>query len=160
MSTEDYFNEVEGLIRLTPEKLEEFKEAFALFDKNGDGTIDSHELVAVMRMMGYNPTDEEIQEMIDDADKDMSGSINFQEFIGLMRKKKSFEMTVEDIRQIFRVFDKDGNGFISTAEIKHVTSRLYMQFSNDELNEMVYEADLDGNGQIGFDEFYSIMITP
>ncbi len=50
--------------------------------------------------------------------------------------------------QAFRVFDKDGNGFVSSSELKFVMSRLDVHFTDDELNEMILEADIDGDGQV------------
>jgi len=50
--------------------------------------------------------------------------------------------------QAFRVFDKDGNGFVSSSELKFVMSRLDVHFTDDELNEMNLEADIDGDGQV------------
>jgi len=50
--------------------VEEFREAFSLFDKNGDGTISSTELGTVMRSLGQNPTENELQDMINEIDVD------------------------------------------------------------------------------------------
>ncbi|XP_059090628.1 calmodulin-A-like [Tigriopus californicus] len=142
---------------LTPEQIEEFKECFQMFDKDGDGTIDTTELGTVMRSLGQNPDEEEVEEMVDEADEDGSGSINFPEFIGLMMKKQQGSQTVDDIKQAFRVFDKDGNGYVSSTELKFVMSRLGVNFTDDELQEMVLEADIDGDGQVCFEEFYNMM---
>ena len=86
---------------LTKQELDEFKECFQMFDKDGDGTIDTTELGSVMRSLGQNPDMEEIEEMIDEADEDGSGSINFPEFVGLMLKKQNYGTTREEIKQVF-----------------------------------------------------------
>ena len=65
---------------LTEEKVENFKEMFQMFDKDGDGTISTKELGAVLRSLGLNPGQEEIDEMIEEADRDNSGAIDFREF--------------------------------------------------------------------------------
>ena len=57
------------------------------------------------------------------------------------------------------MFDKDGNGFVSSSELKFVMSRLGVNFTDDELNEMVLEADIDGDGQVCFEEFYNMMMA-
>eukprot|EP00095_Tigriopus_kingsejongensis_P012297 snap_masked-scaffold324_size206069-processed-gene-1.14 protein:Tk12297 transcript:snap_masked-scaffold324_size206069-processed-gene-1.14-mRNA-1 annotation:"PREDICTED: calmodulin-like" len=142
---------------LTDEQILEFKECFQMFDKDGDGTIDTTELGTVMRSLGQNPDEEEIEEMVDEADEDGSGSINFPEFIGLMMKKQQGGQTKDEIKQAFRVFDKDGNGYVSSTELKFVMSRLGVNFTDDELQEMVLEADIDGDGQVCFEEFYNMM---
>ena len=62
---------------ITAEQQTEYREAFALFDKNGDGTITVNELGTVMRSLGNNPTDGELQDMINWIDKDASGVVKF-----------------------------------------------------------------------------------
>lgn len=85
---------------MTKEQLAEFMECFRMFDKDGDGTIDTKELGAVMRSLGQFPDMEEIEEMVDEADEDGSGSINFQEFVGLMLKRQEGGQTREEIKQV------------------------------------------------------------
>ena len=69
------------------EQIAEFKEAFSLFDKDGDGTITTKELGTVMRSLGQNPTEAELQDMINEVDADGHGTIDFPEFLTLMARK-------------------------------------------------------------------------
>ena len=69
---------------LTEEQIAEFKEAFSLFDKDGDGTITTKELGTVMRSLGKNPTEDELQSLVKQADADGNGTIDFPEFIAFM----------------------------------------------------------------------------
>ena len=59
-----------------------------------------------------------------------------------MVKREREKETVEDLKQAFRVFDKDGSGYVSSSELKMVMSKLGVDFTDDELNEMVLEADI------------------
>ena len=63
------------------EQISEFKEAFALFDKDGDGTITLDELRTVMQSLGQAPTDQELIDMIKEVDADGNNEIDFDEFL-------------------------------------------------------------------------------
>uniref|UniRef100_A0A7I4ASK6 EF-hand domain-containing protein n=1 Tax=Physcomitrium patens TaxID=3218 RepID=A0A7I4ASK6_PHYPA len=102
---------------LTEEQIAEFKEAFSLFDKDGDGSITTKELGTVMRSLGQNPTEAELQDMINEVDADGNGTIDFPEFLNLMARKMKDTDSEEELKEAFKVFDKDQNGFISAAEV-------------------------------------------
>jgi calmodulin len=142
---------------LSQEQIAEFKEAFALFDKDGDGTITMTELGIVMKSLGQNPTDTELRDMISEVDSDGNGEIDFNEFLSLMARKMKSSDSEEDIREAFKVFDKDGNGFIDASELKHVMTNLGEKLTEEEVNEMIKEADTDGDGQINYEEFVKMM---
>ncbi|KAJ1686736.1 hypothetical protein LUZ63_018126 [Rhynchospora breviuscula] len=144
---------------LSHEQIAEFKEAFSLFDKDGDGTITTRELGTVMRALSQNPTEAELQEMIKEVDADGSGTVDFNEFLTLMAHKLKDKESEDELREAFRVFDKDQNGFISGAELRHVMTNLGEKLTDEEVQEMVREADTDGDGQINYDEFVKVMIA-
>merc|ERR1712098_962865 len=100
------------------------KEAFSLFDKDGDGTITTKELGTVMRSLGQNPTEAELQDMINEVDADGNGTIDFPEVLSLMARKMKDTATEEELIEAFKVFDRDGNGFFSPAELRHVMTNL------------------------------------
>lgn len=77
--------------QLTEEQIAEFKEAFSLFDKDGDGTITTKELGTVMRSLGQNPTEAELQDMINEVDAD-----------GKLKKKKKGKKNLRERKGIFR----------------------------------------------------------
>jgi calmodulin len=72
--------------QLSEEQISEFKEAFSLFDRDGDGTITTFELGTVMRSLGQNPTEAELQDMINEVDADGNGTIDFPEFLTMMAR--------------------------------------------------------------------------
>ncbi|KAJ3933046.1 MAG: calmodulin-like protein [Lentinula lateritia] len=145
--------------QLSEEQINEFKEAFSLFDKDGDGTITTLELGTVMRSLGQNPTDAELQDMINEVDVDGDGTINFDEFLSMMKKKFKDTDNEEEIRQAFQVFDKDGNGMISAKELKAVMESLGENLSDKEVDAMMLEADQDGDGNINYEEFVDMMLS-
>uniref|UniRef100_A0A5G2QWK6 Calmodulin 3 n=1 Tax=Sus scrofa TaxID=9823 RepID=A0A5G2QWK6_PIG len=137
-----------------------FKEAFSLFDKDGDGTITTKELGTVMRSLGQNPTEAELQDMINEVDADGNGTIDFPEFLTMMARKMKDTDSEEEIREAFRVFDKDGNGYISAAELRHVMTNLGEKLTDEEVDEMIREADIDGDGQVNYEVTASPVLGP
>jgi uncharacterized protein YneF (UPF0154 family) len=93
---------------------------------DGDGTITTKELGTVMRSLGQNPTEAELQDMINEVDADGNGTIDFPEFLTMMARKMRDTDSEEEIKEAFKVFDKDGNGYISAAELRHVMTNLGM----------------------------------
>ncbi|VAH41965.1 unnamed protein product [Triticum turgidum subsp. durum] len=144
--------------QLTDDQIAEFKEAFSLFDKDGDGCITTKELGTVMRSLGQNPTEAELQDMINEVDADGNGTIDFPEFLNLMARKMKDTDSEEELKEAFRVFDKDQNGFISAAELRHVMTNLGEKLTDEEVDEMIREADVDGDGQINYEEFVKVMM--
>ena len=130
-----------------------------MFDKAGDETITTNELGTVMRSLGQNPTEAELQDMINDVDVDGNGTIDFPEFLTIMARKMKDTDSEEEIREAFRVFNKSGNGFISGAELKHVMNNLGEKLTDEEIDEMIRESDIDGDGYVNYEEFVTMMTS-
>lgn len=75
----------------------------------------------------------------------------------MMARKMKDTDSEEEIREAFRVFDKDGNGFISAAELRHVMTNLGEKLTDEEVDEMIREADIDGDGQVNYEGMLIIM---
>ena len=80
-----------------------------------------------------------------------NGTIDFTEFLQMMAKKMKDTDTEQELIDAFHVFDKDGNGFISAAELRLVMTNLGEKLTDDEVDELIREADLDGDGQINYE---------
>lgn len=144
---------------LSEEKIAEFRAAFELFDRDRDGTITTKELGTVMKNLGQNLSETELEEMIKQVDLDGNGTIDFKEFLGLMVRKMKDTDTEEELLEAFKVFDRDSNGFITSHELRHVMTSLGESLTPEEIEEMVKEADADGDGQINYDEFVKMMMS-
>lgn len=77
-----------------------------------------------MRSLGQNPTETELQDMINEVDADGNGTIDFNEFLNMMANKLKDGDSLEEMKQAFKVFDRDGNGTISVGELKAVMASL------------------------------------
>ncbi|XP_006901350.1 PREDICTED: centrin-1 [Elephantulus edwardii] len=142
---------------LTEDQKQEVREAFDLFDADGTGTIDVRELKVAMRALGFEPRKEEMKKMIADVDKEGTGKISFNDFLAVMTQKMSEKDTKEEILKAFRLFDDDETGKISLKNLKRVASELGENLTDEELQEMIDEADRDGDGEVNEEEFLRIM---
>ena len=95
--------------------------------------------------------------MIADIDKDGSGTIDFEEFLQMMTAKMGSRDTKEEILKAFRLFDDDNSGTITFKDLKRVAKELGENLTDEELQEMIDEADRDGDGEVNEEEFYRIM---
>ena len=91
----------------------EYRETFRMFDKNGDGSVTVAELGSVIRSLGHDPTDEEIQDMINDVDVDRNGNIDFKEFIEMMLRNVKTNDIETEVKLAYKAFDLDGDGYIT-----------------------------------------------
>merc|ERR1712125_51744 len=98
-------------------------------------------------------------DMINEVDADGNGTIDFPEFLTMRARKMGDTDSEEEIVEAFKVFDKDGNGFISAAELRHVMTNLGEKLTDEEADEMIREADVDGDGQINYEEFVKMMMS-
>ncbi|CAD7086317.1 unnamed protein product [Hermetia illucens] len=142
---------------LSDEQKADIKEAFDLFDTEGSGLIDIKELKVAIRALGFEPKKEEIKRMTAEIDKDGTGKLSFADFLQLMSVKMAEKDTKEEILKAFRLFDDDDTGKISFKNLKRVARELGENLTDEELREMIDEADLDGDGEVNQEEFLRIM---
>merc|ERR1719430_3045150 len=108
-----------------------------------------------MRALGHNPTDAEIQDMIQQDDD----VINFNRFKQLMANKMKDDDNEEELREAFRAFDRDGQGFISAVELKHVMTSLGEKLKDEEVDELFAEAGIESEGEIDYEDFVTMIMN-
>jgi centrin-1 len=142
---------------ITEEQKQEIKEAFDLFDTDGSGFIDGKELKVAMRALGFEPKKEEIQKMVAEVDVDGSGRVQYEDFVKLMSIKIMNRDPQEEILKAFRLFASDNPSGITFKDLKRVSRELGEKMSDEELQEMIDEADRNGDGVVDEQEFLRIM---
>jgi len=148
---------VQAAETLPDQTLQEYKDIFSFFDRDGGGSIGAEELGQVMTSFGWSPSEEELKEMVNVIDQDGDGDINFHEFVWLMTREFKDSDVEDEIREAFRVFDKEGNGFISTAELAEVMQTIGEVLSPQETEELTAQADIDGDGNVNYEEFVAMI---
>ena len=146
-------------INLSNEKIAEFKAAFELFDKDRTGQIQTKELGTIMRNLGQNPNKLTLTKMINDVDMDGSGTIDFSEFLGLMIISMKDADSKEELIEAFVAFDKKGNEYITSYELRDVLNHLGEDLIPEDVEDLMKEADVDGDGQEDFNEFIKMMMN-
>merc|ERR1712142_343842 len=155
---EEEEGEEEDEFKLTDDQVQDFKDAFKKFDTEGNGEIPTSELGTVMRMLGHLLKDEELQEAIESVDSDGSGFVDIEEFLELMRIKTKEAADEAEIKEAFRILDRDSKGEIHTDVIKEILLELFSSLTQEEVDDIIADIDGDGSGWVDYDEFKELML--
>lgn len=142
---------------LTEEQKQEIKEAFDLFDTEGKNEIDAKELKVAMRALGFEPKKEEVKKILQEIDKHGEGVIRFDDFAEIMTSKMLERDPVEEMKKAFMLICEEGHDKITLKSLKKTAEELGESMTKEELQEMIEEADRDGDGEIGEEDFIKIM---
>lgn len=172
---------------LTEDQRQEIKEAFDLFDTDGSGMIDTRELKVAMRALGFEPRKDELKQLLSavsaggnagggkkvaggltnaeaaaefnatNGGDDAASAITYPQFVQLMSRKMTERDSREEMLKAFRLFDDDETGKISFKNLKRVAMELGENMTDAELQEMIDEADRDGDGEVSEEEFLRLM---
>ncbi len=142
----------------TEEQIQEYKEAFSLFDKNDNGIISPKDLGKIMRSLGINPTEAELQDMIDEVELNGSLAVDFSVFLSLIARTIKEIEKEEELIEAFRAFDRKGNGLVSPEELKQVIKDRGVKLTDEEVDEYLREAYFRGDGDIDYEQFVKIMV--
>ena len=155
MDKDESFGEV-----IPEEALAEVEEMFDLFDKNKDGTIDLSEVESVFTALGQNPTPEELsqllQKLLSSSPNEKSDFLTKEQFLELMVMYMGENAHRDLDREVFQVFDKNGDGLISKDELRQVFLGLGEDVAGEDLEAMFVQADTNGDGKIDYEEFKAL----
>lgn len=151
------------------------KSIFATFDKNKDGFITKQELSESLKNIGMSMSERDVVEIVEKADFNNDGLIDFDEFVELMGSQDHEEIISEreldggkgdgdsagegELKEAFDVFDGDRDGLITVEELGLVLNSLGFKEGKklEDCKEMIRQVDVDGDGMVNFDEFKSMM---
>ena len=143
--------------QFSEEQILEVKEAFNVFDSEQKGGLDARELKAAISALNIKITKEEIRNIYSDFGKDIREKINLDEFMEIVIPRLPDRHTKDYIQKIFQYFDLENTGKITARHLKKIAQEIGENLSDEELKEIMEEADKDADGYIGFDDFYRIM---
>merc|ERR1739838_571081 len=157
------FDDITESTGLAADEIKCLKTCFDLFDTKKVDFLSADDLGEIMRAMGFRPTEEELKDLLAEIDEDGSGEIEFAEFCQLcatfLAEDPDMETMKRELKDAFRIYDKEGNGFITTETLRGLISELLAPLTEEELEGILEELDEDGSGSMDFDEFCEMMMT-
>ncbi|CAI9096337.1 OLC1v1032447C1 [Oldenlandia corymbosa var. corymbosa] len=147
------------MAKLQSDQIKQLKDIFMRFDMNQDGSLTQLELAALLRSLGLKPTGDQIYDLLNNIDANGNGLIEFEELVEAILPDMNEEVLInqEQLMEVFQSFDRDGNGFITAAELAGSMAKMGHPLTYKELTEMMRDADTNGDGVISFNEFASIL---
>ena len=131
-------------------------------DKDGSGgepRIDSEDLLVVMRALGHEPRKEDLKKLVTEVDKDNTGQLEFDGYLNIILNKMVERPSQEDLHKAFRLFDPAGKRRIDFDDLKRIAGQIGEQIDDDELRDMIKEADHSGTGEVDQDDFFKIVTS-
>ena len=160
LDTEKISEKIKSIDNLTEMEIALYKEAFQIFDKHSEGYISSKELGTIMSSLGFNISDEDLNEIINIYDNDENNNlIDFISFLEIISKKKDNIYKEEDLIDAFRIFDKEGNGKISSKELRYVIMSSGEDFNENYIKELINESSVDHDEFIDYHKFIKLLIS-
>jgi len=144
---------------LSESQIAEIKEAFSIFDCNGNGTISASEIKSVLKSIEKEPTDEEIHRLLREANKSGTGELTYLEFQEMMRNQLLIDDEPEDVKHVFQIFDPKSKGYMDTEEFRRVLTTIGEVLTEEEVNEILSVVDRESTGKIPFNDFVKRMCS-
>ena len=152
----------ESLLRtkINTKEREKYYEIYKMFDINKKGSFGVKELIERMNFYGMNPNEQEALEMILVIDNDGNGRVSFEEFLDVFIKRlKDTSEAQRELREAFKVFDRQSNGFLSKEEFRKAMTELGDKLNEEEVEEMIREVSSEMSEDINYEEFITIMTS-
>ena len=146
--------------QLTDEQISLFQEVFSLYDAEEDGTISTPDLAKVMKCIGCDFTQQELEKITNEVDPRQFGVINFQQFLVMMSRNLKDKPSAEDrCREVFMYFDVDEKGFITSSDLRQAMINLGENLTEKDIKQMINEAAIQENGEVSYDQFVEIILS-
>ncbi|XP_052835756.1 calmodulin-A-like [Drosophila gunungcola] len=137
------------------QRLAEYKLSFKQLNRNERGVITIRELGTMIRSLGENPSEKELEEIFKASDLDCNGEIDFREFCLVMARFENEEE--REMCEVFKMFDRDGDGFITQNDLLQLLENTKFKSEKKVVRQMLRTGDSTGDGRISFTEFLTMI---
>ncbi|XP_050032174.1 uncharacterized protein [Dermacentor andersoni] len=142
-------------------KVAELRDLFCKFDVDRTGAVAFEHVDEILRTAARVIVEPEFKKRVKSTEPDdLQQKVQFPEFLDMVQKCTRVFNPQTDLQDAFRVFDRDGHGFITTAELRHVVTTLGERMTDEEADELIREADPNNEGQVDYEQFIKIISTP
>jgi len=136
------------------------RKVFAMFDQAKTGFVETNKFVNIINTLGLNLDEDDLKVKITEVDPEGEGKVNFDQFCTVVMpflEEEDDEAMHEELKEAFRLYDKGGDGYITTKVLKEILRELDNKLTEDDLDNIIEEIDEDGSGTVDFDEFMEMM---
>ncbi|XP_017786158.1 PREDICTED: troponin C-like [Nicrophorus vespilloides] len=136
------------------------RKLFQMFDTSKCGFIETLKISTMLNTMGHIFDDNELNALINHHDPENTGKVNFDSFCSIAShflEEEDDESTTQELKEAFRLYDREGNGYITTGTLKEILGALDDKLTGSDLDNIITEIDTDGSGTVDFDEFMEMM---
>jgi len=145
-------------VKLTDMQTAAAKVSFASFDKRGEEQIRVNDISGAMKKIGHNIHPDFLESMEDEIDTEGTGFISFEEFTAIVTKKMQADEDERELKEIFRVLDKEKKGEVNVSELRWILKNLGDDLTEDDIDDMIADVDTDGSGWVDYEEFAKLML--
>ena len=143
------------------EQIDSLKKGFEGFDKEGGGSISQTSMQMILKSMGVKVDKDDMEGYVAEVDEEASGKFSFSMFCAVAARfmiEDDVEQMREELKEAFRIYDKDGEGFITNDVLKEILREIDPTLTEGDLDNIIEEVDEDGSGTMDFDEFQEMMM--
>ncbi|KAI8776843.1 calmodulin [Biomphalaria glabrata] len=140
-------------VELTDEQKDELKQAFSMFEKAGKGKIPARDLGELLRCLGWNPSEQDLEEARHELELTTRGTISFAEIESYIARRGGIyygNNAEEDIMVAFQVLDKRGSGRIQVSDFRHFMTTMGERMTQEEAEELISRSTQDGKDYIEY----------
>jgi calmodulin len=146
-------------VKLSETQTKSAQDAFKSFDKKNEDKIKVGDIEPAMKRLGHTIKPDWLEKIEHMIDSEGTGYIAFEEFCSIVRKKMQDDEDERELREMFRILDKEKKGEVNTNELRWILKNLGDDLTEADIDDMIADVDTDGSGWVDYNEFYKLMMS-